>query len=493
MNKQVRSYLINVARQAGKFVTYRDVVKDCELGYNLATDNGRMQLSNTLGEVSAYEHEHKRPLISSLAIYSDTSKNDHGDGFYKLAESLGIGKFKKLKDELYAFAEAEDCRRFWQDENNYSQFAIVTPSSTLNTNFYTLEELDFFRDWHLKPYDKGNEEHYAAKEHLMDTVWGKTIQLCKSVAAELDGFGFEGKKIWHQRGWKETDEGNTQAAVFKPYTWVKVFRNTDRGRDIYFTFEINAVEEAFVYKIDCRNTRDSKLNEEQIELCKSLIPKGARWNEIPYANLLRMNWDSLKQLCKEFIIKFIDHYDAIIETIWGSPISPEIFKNTLVKRDKPTDGHSEFPDFEKKFTAVDIDFLRQSKDQKDLGDAGEALVKDYEIRLLMEAGRNEEADNVEIVKDGVGYDVRSFDMFGNPKFIEVKTTTGDKHNTFHLSDNEFEFMKLNVGQYCIYRVYNYDKDNNFGEFFEMVGNVEDQLLMKPSNYRVVLKSPIVVL
>jgi hypothetical protein len=493
MNNTVRSYLIEVARKPNKFVSYSDVVRDCKLGYDLTTEYGRQQLSTTLGEVSVYEHGHKRPLVSALAIYSDTNKNDHGDGFYKLAESLGIGKFKILKEELYAFTEAEECRAFWQNDNIYTQFATITTSPNVATDFYTLEELDFFRDWHLKPYDKDNEAHYAAKEHLMDTVWEKTIQLCKSIAGELDGFGYEGKKIWHQRGWKETEEGNTQAAVFKPYTWVKVFRNTDRGRDIYFTFEINAVEEAFVYKIDCRNTRDSKLSQQQIELCKSLVPHGARWNEIPYTALLTMNWDALKQLCKDFIAKYINYYDAIVEAIWGSPLSPDIFKNTLIRRDRPTDGHSEFPDHERKFKGVDVDFNAQTKAQKDLGDAGETLVKEYEIRMLKEAGRHEDAAKVEIVKDGEGYDVMSFDSAGNLKYIEVKTTTGDRHNVFHLSDNEFEFMKRNVGKYCIYRVYNYDSTNNFGEFFEVSDNVEEQLLLKPSNYKVFIKSLEVIL
>lgn len=501
MNSQVRSYLIEVARKPGKFVTYSDVVRDCGLGFNLSTEYGRLQLSTTLGEVSAFEHEHERPLISSLAIYSDTNKNDHGDGFYKLAESLGIGKAKKLREDLYAFAEAEECRKFWQDEGNYHKYAHlegeteVKAISSETEEFFTAEDLEFFKEWQYKAYDPEDETHVNAKNRLMATVWDKSIYLGERIVAQLRGFTLDGKKYWSQRGWKEINGENVQAAIFKPYTWVKVFRDTDNGRDIYFTFGVDAHEtaEAFIYKIDCRNNRDSSLNGAQIELCKSLIPSGAKWNEIGFAELLEMNWDSLTAVCVQFIKEFLTQYDAIIEAVWGSPISPSVFKNTLIKRDKPTDGHTDYPEYERKFSGVEIDYTAKAKEQKDLGDAGEQLVKQYEINRLIDAGRYDDAGKVDIVKDGMGYDVLSFDEEGNPKHIEVKTTTGDKHAAFNLSGNEFEFMKRNVGTYIIYRVFNYDEENNFGEFFEINGKVEDQLLMKPTNYSVILKADNIIL
>ncbi len=501
MNTQVRTYLIEVARTKGKFVTYADVVRDCNLGFNLATEYGRLQLSNTLGEVSAYENEHQRPLISSLAIYSDTNKNDHGDGFYRLAESLGIGKFKKLKDDLYAFEEAEECRKFWQDEDKYSKYAhvdveadILSPTDDTE-EFFTSEELEFFKEWQYKAYDPEDETHVDAKNQLMDTVWEKSIYLGKKIIAQLPGFALDGKKYWSQRGWKEVDGENVQAAIFKPYTWVKVFRDSDKGRDIYFTFGVDAHEnsEAFIYKIDCRNSRDSSLSESQIELCKSLIPANAKWNEIGFEELLQMDWQSLTAVCVQFINEYLTQYDAIIEAVWGSPISPSIFKNTLIKRDKPQDGATEFQERERSFTGVDIDHAAKTKEQKDLGDKGEQLVKQYEISILRDKGRHEDAAKVDIVKDGMGYDVLSFDEFGKPKYIEVKTTTGNQYAAFHLSDNEFEFMKRNIGTYSIYRVYNYDEENNFGEFFEITDKVQDQLLMKPTNYTVILKANNVVL
>ena len=122
MNYRLRKYLIEVARQKDKFAFYSDIVEDCELRVNLRSEHGRKQLTALLGEVSEFENERGRPLISAMAIYKDSRHNDHGDGFYMVAEKLGKGTFKKLKYDLYGFAEAAACRRFWQDEGNYEKY-----------------------------------------------------------------------------------------------------------------------------------------------------------------------------------------------------------------------------------------------------------------------------------------------------------------------------------------------------------------------------------
>lgn len=345
MNYEVRAYLIEIARQKDKFCFYSDVVRDCNLGFDLTTEYGKNQLSATLGAVSSFEYQHGRPLLSSLAIYKDERRNDHGDGYYKVAESLGIGKFKALKEQLHGFAEAEKCRQYWQNEEHYKQFAVLDkPAVVVNgPEFFNRTELEFFKRWQLQPYDPYDDEHVEAKDYLMDTVWEKSIQLGKMIIAQRPDFDLDGKRIWHQRGWKEIEGENVQAAIFKPYTWIKVFRKTDRGRDIYFTFGVDAYSEAFIYKIDCRSTRDSKLTEEQIKLCKELTPHEARWAEISFDDLLMMDWGSLTKLCVEFMDKYLERYDAIIAAVWGSPISPIVFKNTLLRRQKPTDGVIEFP------------------------------------------------------------------------------------------------------------------------------------------------------
>jgi hypothetical protein len=48
-------------------------------------------------------------------------------------------------------------------------------------------------------------------------------------------------------------------------------------------------------------------------------------------------------------------------------------------------------------------------------------------------------------------------------------------------------MQTHLNEYYIYRVYNYDEGNNSGEFFEIKNNVESQLLMKPTQFKVLIK------
>jgi hypothetical protein len=146
MNNDVRKYLIEVARQKEKFAYYSDIVKDCglERQINLKTEHGRGTFTKLLSDISEFEDKNKRPLLSSLAIYKDTRRNDHGDGFYIVAEKLKKGKFKNLKDDLYGFTEAAECRRFWQSDNNYNKFAQTetTPSSN-NSIVKLFEDLSF--------------------------------------------------------------------------------------------------------------------------------------------------------------------------------------------------------------------------------------------------------------------------------------------------------------------------------------------------------------
>lgn len=497
MNPRVRTYLIEAARQKDKFVFYSDVVRDCGLDIDISTDFGRRQLSDVLGEVSAFENNQQppRPLLSSLAIYKDKNRNDHGNGFYKIAEQLGKGDFKKLKDELYGFSEAEECRKFWQKDENYQNFtSIADENQTQNDlDFFNQEELTFFKQWQYKVYDPNDDEHVDAKNYLMATVWEKSVHLGREIVKRLQGFELDGKRYWSQRGWTKNKQGeNVQAAIVKPYTWVKVFRNTDKGKDIFFTFGIDAFPEteSFVYKMDCQEKRDSKLTQVQIDLCRSLIPATAKWNEIAFKDLTKGNWDSLIETCVRFVQDHTAHYDAIIEAIWGATIQSTLFKNKLIKKEKPKDGCNSIPEIKKEFSGVDVDFQKKAKEQKEIGDKGEALVKQREIDFLNQKKLYDKAALVDIVQDGKGYDIYSFDEFGNEKFIEVKTTTGNEYSPFFLSENEVDFMRLNINQYFIYRVYNYDEENNFAEFYELSGDVENQLLMKPIQYKVLIKKEV---
>jgi len=80
----------------------------------------RAEIGRILGEVSAFEHNEKRPLLSTLVISKYSS--EQGDGFYKLCEELGYGSWKKLKNDItFDSIQINRCYDFWSDQNNYDK------------------------------------------------------------------------------------------------------------------------------------------------------------------------------------------------------------------------------------------------------------------------------------------------------------------------------------------------------------------------------------
>ncbi len=174
----------------------------------------------------------------------------------------------------------------------------------------------------------------------------------------------------------------------------------------------------------------------------------------------------------------------IYERYHGKPLIPV---NKLIRRESPEDGYAEMPLASNNFEGREVDFEKKAKVQKDLGDAGEELVKLHEIEELENSEMYKQAKLVRIAKPGEGFDVYSFDESGNEKFIEVKTTTGNWKNVFYLTRHEINFMQKNKSKYRLYRVYNFAEENNSGEFFELKGDIQRQVIMEATQFEVVIK------
>ena len=123
MNNEVRKFLIELARKrTNQTITYQKLSDECNLG--LYMQDGihiRAQMGKLLGDISIYEHSNNRPLLSALVIRQ--GDNYEGDGFYKLADELGFGDWKKLKREgIFEIQEIKKCIEFWQNDNNYKKY-----------------------------------------------------------------------------------------------------------------------------------------------------------------------------------------------------------------------------------------------------------------------------------------------------------------------------------------------------------------------------------
>lgn len=124
MNIKVRQYLIELARKkVNQTVTYQQLSDDCDLRLNMRESPfDRKVLGGILGDISIYEHENdERPLLSALVVRA--GDNYEGDGFYKLAEELGFGKWQNLKnDGIFEAVQIRECIKFWSDDSNYYAF-----------------------------------------------------------------------------------------------------------------------------------------------------------------------------------------------------------------------------------------------------------------------------------------------------------------------------------------------------------------------------------
>lgn len=126
MNIQVREFLINLSREkVNQTITYQKLSDKCNLGLNMQNNpSDRVEIGNILEEISKYEHENKRPLLSVLVVR--TTDGDEGDGFYKLAEKLGYGKYRTLKSQMFSSSQITECINYWSDKDNYrNHFKVV--------------------------------------------------------------------------------------------------------------------------------------------------------------------------------------------------------------------------------------------------------------------------------------------------------------------------------------------------------------------------------
>lgn len=129
---------------------------------------------------------------------------------------------------------------------------------------------------------------------------------------------------------------------------------------------------------------------------------------------------------------------------------------------------------------------RDARNRK-LGKQGEELVFRHELTRLKLAGRDDLARNVEwtskVRGDGAGYDIRSFDLDGMERLIEVKTTNGPAKTPFFMSENERAFSEERPDAFRLLRLYQFVEKPSA---FELRPPLVDHLSLHPTSYRAAL-------
>jgi len=84
MNQVIHDALVKLARK-GETDCYENIGRLVGLSMS---DEGRYKLATYLEEISRYEFEHGRPLLSAVVVWKDAPLP--GAGFFTLARQLGL-------------------------------------------------------------------------------------------------------------------------------------------------------------------------------------------------------------------------------------------------------------------------------------------------------------------------------------------------------------------------------------------------------------------
>ncbi len=127
---------------------------------------------------------------------------------------------------------------------------------------------------------------------------------------------------------------------------------------------------------------------------------------------------------------------------------------------------------------------------KEVGDSGEHYVYRYERKRLHKAGRDDLAERINWVSQksvGKGFDIRSFEIDGTPRLIEVKATIGT-NSTFFVSNHEWQVAQNKRACYWIYRVVKALGEPRIGNMLQdPVGAEAERLISRvPDGWRITI-------
>jgi hypothetical protein len=136
-----------------------------------------------------------------------------------------------------------------------------------------------------------------------------------------------------------------------------------------------------------------------------------------------------------------------------------------------------------------LDYAARDESNRKLGYNGEHWVVGYEETRLNDEGRTDLVTKIDWVSDrlgdGSGYDVLSYEVSEEKRFIEVKTTNGGPLTPFVVSRNELEFSEESRDSYYLYRLFDFGTQPRL---YILRGELSARLALEPIDYRARLKA-----
>ena len=140
-----------------------------------------------------------------------------------------------------------------------------------------------------------------------------------------------------------------------------------------------------------------------------------------------------------------------------------------------------------------VDFERENKINKLLGNRGEEIVYNLEKKHLGNLGKTELANKIKWVSkedDSLGYDILSFEEDGTEKYIEVKSTSQSENcnANFLISSNQYSKAKK-IKNYYFYIVFNAKgKEPKVWKIKEPLQYENKGLILIPISFRVIINT-----
>lgn len=173
-------------------------------------------------------------------------------------------------------------------------------------DFFNIQDIEVFQQFGGKPYRKGDRKLETIGHFIKDHPMRKTEYWAQEVAKKLPGFIMDINFHWQKSGY------------ISSYAWARIFREEDKGHDIFFTVGVDrAQEKGLVYKLDFQRDGSSVLSEAKKQLCDRFIKRHKlEWQTVDAAELSNYDWKKLIDATVAFITQHMTLYDELVAKAW---------------------------------------------------------------------------------------------------------------------------------------------------------------------------------
>jgi len=193
--------------------------------------------------------------------------------------------------------------------------------SLTDVEFFTEADLQLLYKHGGEVYVKSSEADEAIRD-LRAGVWSKTKEWGDLVQAT--GFRTECRRhIVKQAGRtpKQGDGKRYRRQVFRPYSWAKLYRPSEKEYGVFFTVGVDGKSRSLMWKLDCKRAGSNALDPKLVRrfdeyLGYNAVPKGVASID----ELKQYDWDKLVVATQQFIIDNLAHYEAALAYTWQGSI-----------------------------------------------------------------------------------------------------------------------------------------------------------------------------